>query len=200
MECLTSRQQEVLDFIDREVHTRGCPPTLRELAGHFGWKSDNSARQHLRLLAKKGALSTEGGLSRNIRLTPTHPEPRYVPILGQVAAGLPIEAIENREGEVSVDPDMFPEEDLFALKVKGDSMIGIGVHEGDTALIRKQDHAGHGEVVVAMLNGEATIKRFINRGRGHLLQAENEYYDDIPVRPDDDFAILGILTGIVRRY
>ncbi|MHC4884262.1 MAG: transcriptional repressor LexA [Planctomycetota bacterium] len=200
MDDLTQRQREVLAYIESEIHERGCAPTLREIAGHFGWRSDNSARQHLKLLQQKGVIEFDGHRSRNIRIPSAAPKTRPIPLIGRVAAGMPIEAIENREGNLGLDPNLFPEEDLFALRVRGDSMVEVGIHDGDMALVQRSVSARSGELVVALLNGEATLKRYLIEGSTPLLRAENREYGDIPIAPTDDFSIVGSVVGIVRRY
>ncbi len=198
MQELTPRQQEVVAYIAEEIQTQGRPPTLREMAAHFGWQSDNAARQHLRLLEKKGALELNAHRSRGIRLL--HAPGGGVPLVGKVSAGQPLEAIENVEGHIHLDPELFPEEDVFALRVRGDSMIQQGIHDGDIAIIRKQETAVHNEIVIALLNGEATLKRYRQYGRQALLHAENPAYKDIRIKKTDAFEILGVAIGILRRF
>ncbi len=201
MSDLTQRQREVLAYLTDAVRQDGRPPTLRELAAHFGWHSDNSARQHLRLLRQKGVIEYDEGVSRGIRLSRRGraAELRQVPLVGRVAAGLPIEAIENLEGSIGVDPRLFPEAEIFALRVKGDSMTGIGIHDGDLAIVRKAAEARDQEVIVARLNGEATLKRLRRKNQAFWLQAENPAYGDIHVDRADSFEIVGIVVGIMRR-
>jgi repressor LexA len=198
---LTQRQQEVLAYLTDAIRRGGRPPTLREMAAHFGWRSDNSARQHLRLLRQKGVIEYDEGVSRGIRLgpTPDAAELRDVPLVGKVAAGVPLEAIENIEGNVGIDPSMFPETDVFALRVNGDSMLEAGIHDGDIALIRKTGEAADGDIVIALLNGEATLKRYLRTTGTVILRAENDAYRDIQVSPRDEFQIVGLAIGIIRR-
>lgn len=201
MNDLTTRQQQVLEFIETCLEKDGRPPTLREVAGHFGWRSDNAARQHLEALETKGAIVIDRGQARGIRLVERHrPKPmREVPLVGRVPAGVPIEAIEEVERQVGLDPQMFPESDVFALTVRGDSMTGIGIHDGDTAVVRKVERAEHGDIVVAMIDGDATLKRYQLR-QGHIvLHPENPAYRDIVVDDPEMFRMVGQVIGIIRR-
>jgi repressor LexA len=124
---------------------------------------------------------------------------RDLPLVGQVPAGTPTEAIENAEDAVGVDPEQFPDENLFALKVKGDSMQGAGIFEGDTVIVRQQADARTGQIVVTLIDGEATVKRFVRKGRKVLLHPENDAYEDIVIRPDQDASICGVVVGVVRK-
>lgn len=201
METLTERQQQVLAYLTDTIRQTGRPPTLREMTAHFGWRSDNSARQHLRLLRQKGAIEYDEGIARGIRLSPQLEavQLREVALVGRVAAGLPIEAIENIEGSVGIDADLFPEAEVFALRVSGDSMVDVGIRDGDIALIRKSEEATDGDIVIALLNGEATLKRYIRKGPNALLRAENKQFADLAVTPEDDFRVVGLAIGIMRR-
>jgi repressor LexA len=201
MDDLTKRQNEVLAFIRETIRENDRPPTLHELMARFSWRSDNAARQHLRLLERKGALTLDPNRPRGIRL-PEASRPaglREVLLLGRVAAGKPLEALENIEGRVGIDPAIFPEEEVFALKVNGDSMTGAGIRGGDIALIRKQGEARDNDIVIALLNGEATLKRYRTRRETITLCAENPAYPDIAVTPADDFSVVGVAIGIIRR-
>ena len=202
--ALTTLQQRVLDCIAKTMREDGRPPTLKELCRRFRWKSDNSARQHLRLLSQKGALLRDGRLARGIRIpgldvarTPL----REVPLVGRVAAGAPIEAIQNLDGMLGVDPALFPEERIFALKVKGDSMIDAGIHEGDIALVQSDAAPAEGAIVVAILDGEATVKEYRRQGADVVLHPANAALPDlvIPAARTADLQIAGVVIGILRR-
>jgi repressor LexA len=201
MKGLTQRQQQVLDFIRSEIDTVGRPPTQHEIKDHFGWASTNAVRTHLRLLEDKGELTYDKHQARGIRLKsePRGREVRDLPLVGQVPAGTPTEAIENAEDAVGVDPEQFPDDNLFALKVKGDSMQGAGIFEGDTVIVRQQADARTGQIVVTLIDGEATVKRFVRKGRKVLLHPENDAYEDIVIRPDQDASICGVVAGVVRK-
>jgi len=201
MQELTARQQQVLDHIRLCLQQSGSPPTIRELAAHFGWRSDNSARQHLRLLAQKGCIDLDPLRARGIRLGSAL-QPlwlREVPLIGKVAAGRPLEAIENQEGVIGIDPRMFPETETFSLRIQGDSMVAVGIRDGDIAIVHKTPMADAGDIVVAMVNDEATVKRYLRDGDAIRLHAENPDYEDVVVQREDAFAILGVVVGIVRR-
>ncbi|MFN2352166.1 MAG: transcriptional repressor LexA, partial [Kiritimatiellia bacterium] len=170
MKPLTQRQRMVLDFIRTELEHQGRPPTLHEIKNRFGWSSTNAVRGHLKLLRAKGALTCDRYRARGIRLPPIPSAPtlRAVPLLGQVPAGMPLEAVEHHTDTINIDPAMFPGEDLFALRVRGDSMTDAGILEGDTLIVRRQPAADPGAIVVATINGEATVKRLLRRN-GHWL-------------------------------
>ncbi len=198
---LTERQQEVLDFLTDTMARGGRPPTLREIAAHFGWASDNAARQHLRLLRQKGVIAYDEGVARGIRLAPGRAgaDLREVSLVGRVAAGVPLEAIENIEGTLGVDPRLFPEQDVFALRVRGESMQDAGIRDGDIALIRKQQEAREGDIVIALVNDEATLKRYARQGETVVLRAENPVYPDLEVTGRDSLELIGVVIGIMRR-
>lgn len=199
----TPIQRRVLEYIRETVRHQGRAPTHEEISRHFGWKSTNSARTHIRLLIKKGLLEKDGGLARGVRLPsgpPTSRPVREVPVLGRVAAGLPIEAVENPDGAVGVDAELFPDEALFALRVKGASMINAGIHEGDIALVRQVEEAEEGDIVVALVDGEATVKRFYRKPGGVVLRAENPLFPDRFISRGQEFSLAGVVVGLVRRF
>lgn len=200
----TSRQLEILDFIRSVSQTGRRPPTIDEIRRHLKFQSTFSVRTHLRALEKKGILQIARNSHRGISIPDgdkaVRCESRRVPLLGNAAAGNPIEAIEVADEHVGVDPGMFPENDLFAIRVRGDSMVDAGINDHDVALIRPGSEAADGALVLAMLNGEVTVKR-LRIGRGEpYLHPENSKYPDIHVRDGDDFSIIGTVAGIVRKY
>ena len=198
----THGQQRVLDFIAARVQERGWPPTYREMASHFGWKSEAAARQHVRYLIQKGCLEKEPGTARGLSLTATAARRdglRGVPLLGSVPAGQPLDAVEDLEGSIGIDPTLFPEAGVFALRVRGASMIGAGIFDGDLALVRQTPDAKDGDLVVARMDGEATLKRFFLKNGRVVLHAENPDFRDIVVDPDVDFSLAGVVIGVVRR-
>lgn len=201
---LTVRQREVLDFIEERMRIDGMPPTRAEIVEYFGFASPNAAQCHLRALAARGAIELRPGTARGIFPTsPRHnrPQPqvtRTLPVIGRVAAGSPILAVENREDDIAVDTSrMHPRPD-YGLRVHGDSMTGVGILEGDLLLVHKSPEAAHGQIVVARINDEVTVKRLRRRGRGIYLDAENARYRPIHVTADDDFAIEGLGVGVIR--
>ena len=194
---LNERAREILAFIQRFRRERGSAPTIREIGEHFRISSTNGVRYYLNLLEKSGHIRRNPKISRGIG-TIASQAPSGIPVLGRVAAGQPILAEENMSGALDMD-DMFGEtSSLFALQVRGDSMIDAGILEGDYVIVRKQDEARAGEIVVALLEDEATVKYFQPR-RGHVeLVAANEKYAPIVVGKEDAFRILGTVRGVVR--
>ena len=209
MERLTRKQAAVLATIRAILEEEGVPPTLRELAARLGLDV-KSVAQHLDRLERKGYLERKAGLkSRAIALThQSGKNPRSaadlvsIPLLGRVAAGLPVLAEENYEDEIHLDRDMLPGSGpLFALTVTGDSMIEKGIHDGDMVFVRKQATARAGQVVVALIDGEATVKTYRPSARAITFEAANPAYPNIVV-PKGDFRatdLLGIVTGVFRR-
>ena len=204
---LTPRQQEIYEFIRAEITNHGYPPTYREIGEHFGIRSTNGVKRTLDALRKKGYLERKPMISRGLELREAlsplgHPDSfKEIPIIGRVAAGNPIIAEENFEGNINVDGIMFRGEGHFALRVKGDSMKNIGIHDGDIVIARQQATAEKGEIVVAIVGEEATVKRYMPQNGEILLVPENEDYDPIVVsRNDADFRIAGRITGLVRKY
>lgn len=201
---LTRRQQEILDFIEHSMRIDGMPPTRAEIVEHFGFASPNAAQCHLRALASRGAIELRPGTARGIVPTQrgkTVPDARQaltMPVIGRVAAGSPLLAVENREDEVQVDPALFRPRPDYALRVSGNSMIGAGIHDGDLLLVHRTPEARSGQIVVARINDEVTVKRLRRRGRGIRLQAESPGYEDIQVSKADDFAIEGLGVGVIR--
>lgn len=190
------RTREILAFIQRFSREHGYPPTIREIGQAAGISSTNGVRYHLNLLEKGGHLKRSGKISRGIesaRATATG-----IPILGRVAAGQPILAEESLEGTLEMD-DLFGDPNgLFALRVRGDSMIDAGIHEGDYVVVRQQERAAAGEIIVALLEDEATVKYYQPRGERVELVAANAKYAPIPVEAGSGFRILGVVRGVLR--
>ena len=204
---LTPEQERVLAFIKKSRDKTGAPPTVREIAEALGYKSPNNARQHLRLIEQKGFLRLFQGKARGIEIVSQAAddlEPDLdsigVPIIGSVAAGAPITAIENIEGYLTLDRTMFRGDDLFALRIRGDSMTGIGVLNGDIVVVKKKQTAENGEVVVVIIDGDATLKRFIRQNGKVFLHAENPAYNDIELQSVSSIQIAGKLVGVIRKY
>jgi repressor LexA len=195
---LNERARQILAFIRRFSREHGYPPTIREIGEEFGITSTNGVRYYQNLLEKAGHLKRTGKISRGIVLAEPESRPHGIPILGRVAAGSPILAEENFEG--TIEPgDLFGDPDgLFALRVRGDSMIDAGILEGDYVIVRGQDRAGAGEIVVALLEDEATVKYYQPRRGAIELVAANAKYAPIPVGPDSRFRILGVVRGVIR--
>ena len=191
---LTSRQQKLLHFITDHTRSKGHPPTVREIGRAFGFRSTGTVRDHLRALETKGFVQKRAGKSRGLSV----PEwMRTLPVLGRVPAGAPLLTEENVEGTVDLSRE-FGGENVFALKVHGDSMVDAGICEGDLVVVRTQDHAESGQIVVALVDGEATVKKFVARGAKQWLQPANSRYEPIPV--EDDTRIAGRVIGVIRSY
>ena len=199
---LTDRQRQVLDFISDSIRKRGFPPTLREIGSHFGIRSTNGVNDHLRALEKKGFLHREDLKSRALRPLFTEDEFVEVPVLGRVAAGVPMLAVQNYEDTVKVDRFFIGQNrEVFALRVKGDSMIEAGIFDGDYVFIRKQLQASSGEIVVAMIGDEATVKRYYPEGDTIRFQPANAAMSPIIVRKRDfrSVNLLGVVIGVYRK-
>ena len=222
-EPLTERQEKILSFIKKSIQDQGYPPTIREIGEHFGIRSTNGVNDHLKALERKGyllrgelksrALSViEGGRSQAGRF------PRLarrelsavgdgdvveVPVVGKVAAGEPILAQENITDHVRIDSVLLGDggRKVFALRVSGDSMIGDGIFDGDYIFVRKQLHAGAGEIVVAMIEDEATVKRFYPEGDRVRFQPSNPRLKPIYVSREDfrETQIIGVVVGVYRK-
>jgi repressor LexA len=199
---LTDRQREVLDFITDSIRKRGYPPTLREIGSHFGIRSTNGVNDHLRALEKKGFLHREDLKSRALRPLVSEDDYVDIPVLGKVAAGQPMLAVQNYEDTVKVDRFFIGQSrEVFALRVKGDSMIEDGIFDGDYVFIRKQLQASPGEIVVAMIGDEATVKRYYPEGDSIRFQPANAAMAPIVVRRRDfrSVNLLGVVIGVYRK-
>ena len=198
MEKLTSRQQQVLDLVRRHIDQTGYPPTRADIARELGFKSANAAEEHLKALARKGAIEMIAGASRGIRL----PESAGIPIVGRVAAGNPVLAEQNIEDYCDLPPTFFkPRADYF-LVVQGDSMIDVGILDGDLLAVHNTAVANNGDIVVARIEDEVTVKRLHRTAQKHLLELLPENPDYKPIKVDlreQAFAIEGISVGVLRR-
>lgn len=199
---LTDRQREILGYIEGEIVDRGHSPTIREIGRKFGISSTNGVRTHLAALVKKGYLKKQDYISRGLELTRTMASRiGRVPLVGSVPAGQPIDAEENVEGEIALDLSFVPKGETFSLTVTGDSMMRAGILDGDVVIVRKQAVANSGEIVVAIIDGEATVKRYIPEGGRIRLQPENDDFEPIIVdKKAGDFRIAGRVVGLLRRF
>ncbi len=198
MKDITSRQKKVLDFITAHLERHGYPPTLREIGGHLGVSGTLGVMKHLGALERKGFLRKTSGSSRGIALA-GHASSVSLPVIGTVPAGPLTEAIEDIEGHFSIDHSQVRGDGSFFLRVRGDSMIGASIRDGDLALVRPQATAENGDIVVAMVEGEATLKRFFRERKRVRLQPENPAMEPIIVREGKkDVAIVGKVMGIYR--
>ncbi len=202
MRPLTARQEEVLQLIKNTMLDTGMPPTRAEIARELGFKSANAAEEHLKALARKGVIEILPGTSRGIRLTiplEDQLEDLGLPLIGQVAAGEPILAQEHIEGHYQVDPSLFKPSADFLLRVNGMSMKDIGILDGDLLAVHRTTDVHNGQVVVARVDEDVTVKRLEKKGRQVLLHAEND--DFAPIKVDlasQPFNIEGIAVGVIR--
>jgi repressor LexA len=197
---LTQKQRAVLEFIQDQIVTRGHPPTVREIGKQFRISSTNGVRTHLTALIKKGYLKKERLISRGLELTQAIANAGRIPLVGSVPAGHPIDAIENIEGEIALDTSFLPRGDTFTLRVVGDSMKDDGIFDGDLVIVRKQQVAQRGDIVVAIISGEATVKRYFPSGKTIRLQPANDDFEPIMVsRRSGDFRIAGKVLGLLRK-
>jgi repressor LexA len=198
MEKLTQRQQQVLDMVRQYIDETGYPPTRADIARELGFKSANAAEEHLKALARKGAIEIIPGASRGIRL----PHSAGIPIVGRVAAGNPMLAEENIEDYCDLSPSFFkPPADYF-LQVRGDSMIEVGIFDGDLLAVHSTSVANNGDIVVARIDDEVTVKRLHKTRQKHLVELlpENSDYEPIVVDlREQQFVIEGLSVGVLRR-
>lgn len=198
MEKLTQRQQQVLDIVRQHIDDTGYPPTRADIARELGFKSANAAEEHLKALARKGAIEIIPGASRGIRL----PDSGGIPIVGRVAAGSPVLAQEHIEDHCDLPPSFFkPAADYF-LRVQGDSMIDVGIFDGDLLAVHSTAVANNGDIVVARIDDEVTVKRLHQTRDRHRLELLAENQDYAPIEVDlreQEFAIEGLSVGVLRR-
>jgi repressor LexA len=197
MQELTARQAQVLDLIRRHISDTGYPPTRADIANELGFKSPNAAEEHLKALARKGAIEIIPGTSRGIRL----PEPPGLPIVGRVAAGSPVLAEEHIEDVCDISPEFFRPAADYLLRVRGDSMINVGIMDGDLLAVHRTTDVSNGQIVVARIEDEVTVKR-LQRGRGKTITLLPENDDFEPIEVDlsqQQFAIEGLCVGVIRR-
>ena len=204
MDALTDRQSEILKLIRELTEVSGFPPTRAEIAERMGFRSVNAAEQHLRALEKKGAIEISSGASRGIRVREGRPASRVgrlleLPVIGRVAAGSPILAQEHVQERYQVDPNLFTPRADYLLRVRGMSMRDAGILEGDLLAVHRTQEARTGQVVVARLADEVTVKRL--RRRGHAVQLLPENPDFEPIEVDlrsEQFVIEGVAVGVIR--
>ena len=212
--ALTARQQEILQLIQEAIANTGAPPTRAEIARQLGFKSANAAEEHLQALARKGAIELVSGTSRGIRLKKTSTslsslkqavlpidslQQMLLPLIGRVAAGSPILAQENLQQSYAVAPELFDQKPDYLLKVKGMSMRDVGILDGDLLAVRATKEARNGQIVVARLGEEVTVKRFQRNQHLIELHAENPDFSTIVVQPGEPFEIEGLAVGLIRK-
>ena len=196
---LTARQQEILDLIKQHIEETGYPPTRAEIAAELGFKSPNAAEEHLRALARKGVIEMISGTSRGIRLVEELPP--GLPLIGRVAAGEPILAVENIEDYLEVAANMFYPQADYLLRVQGMSMKNVGIIDGDLLAVHKAETAENGQIIVARIEDEVTVKRLKKTRKRHeiMLLPENDDLEPILVDlREQDFSIEGLGVGVIR--
>ena len=198
VDALTPIQGKVLDALRQRAERGEPPPTYRELCAEFGWRSTGTVRDHLQALARKGFIETTGK-HRNLRLRNELPPIAFVPLLGRVVAGVPVISDENVEGRIPVPAAWAGRGRLFALRVAGDSMRDVGILEGDQIVVRQGSAANDGDIVVATLDGETTVKCLRLWQNQATLVAENPMYPPIEVRVEDA-VVQGVVIGLMRLY
>jgi repressor LexA len=217
---LTARQEQILNLIRNAIENTGFPPTRAEIASELGFRSENAAEEHLQALARKGAIEISPGTSRGIRLRDMNtergmgrlagaqmalPHPSLMqlslPLVGRVAAGSPIHAQEHIEATYHVDSSLFSAKPDYLLKVRGMSMRDAGIFDGDLLAVKKADHAKNGQIIVARLGDEVTVKRYKKTGSLIELLPENPDFEPIRVEAQrDDFALEGLAVGLMRAW
>jgi repressor LexA len=202
MHNLTPRQQEIYEYLASHLEDHGYPPTLREICSEFGMKSTRAASDHLLALERKGYIARTRDRSRGIELMGPRPTAagQSVPLVGRIAAGEPILAQENISDRITLDQTLLKGEGNFLLEVQGESMIEAHICPGDQILVRPQETAANGDIVVAMIEDEATVKRFEKKGDRLRLLPENAKMDPIVIRDPRELKIVGIVVGLIRRY
>ncbi len=200
MKNLTARQSEVLAYIREYIIESGMPPTRADIAKALGFRSANAAEDHLKALARKGAIELIPGTSRGIRL-PAEAANDGLAVIGRVAAGSPVLAVENVEKRINLDPNLFHPAPDYLLRVQGDSMINIGIHDGDLVAVNKTPIANQGDIVVVRINEDVTLKRWNRIGPDHIqLIAENDDYDPIELHSGDvEVNVEGRAVGVIRQ-
>lgn len=199
---ITSKQQEILDYIKSQILAKGYPPAVREICEAVNLKSTSSVHSHLETLEKNGYIRRDPTKPRAIEIIDdefnvSRREMVSVPVVGTVAAGQPLLAVENIQEYFPIPADYMPNAETFMLRVKGDSMINVGIYEGDTILVQSSSVASNGEIVVALVDDSATVKRFFKEN-GHIrLQPENDYMEPIIV---ENCTVLGRVIGLYRFY
>ena len=198
MKALTARQQQVYDLVRDHISQTGMPPTRAEIASQLGFRSPNAAEEHLKALARKGVIEIVSGASRGIRLL-LEEEPEGLPLIGRVAAGEPLLAQEHIESHYQVDPMLFKPSADFLLRVNGMSMKDIGIMDGDLLAVHKTQDVHNGQVIVARIEDEVTVKRFKKVGSKIELHAENPEFSPIIVDlREQSFTVEGLAVGGIR--
>ena len=199
---ISNKQREILEYLKSQIINKGYPPAVREICEAVNLKSTSSVHSHLETLEKNGYIRRDPSKPRAIEIIDeefnlTRRELVNVPIVGSISAGQPILAVENIESYFPIPSEYMPNEETFMLKVKGDSMINAGIHNGDLILVQKQSHARNGDFVVALIGDEVTVKTFYKENGYYRLQPENDSMEPIIVT---ELNILGKVIGLFRKY
>lgn len=207
---MTPRQEEILKFIHDFIESNGFPPSYREIGTHFNITSTFGVKRHLDALIKKGFINIDSKSNRSISLTETsqlkfNPKKENnsveIPILGRVAAGYPILSEQNIEGTLFIDSSLIKRgNNYFGLKVRGESMIEDGIFEGDTVIVKSQNHANNNEIVIAMVDKDTTVKKYRRSKSKIELIPANKDFETITITPTNEFSILGKVVGVYRTY
>lgn len=197
MGVLTPKQRKILDFIENFITHEGCPPSQQEIATAFGFRSLGTVQNYLVRLERKGFLAKEWNARRGMRVLGHKGNGFELPLVGTVAAGKPIEAVETPD-TIEVPSSMLGQGKNFVLRVQGDSMVGDGILDGDFVVVRKQANAESGQTVVALIKGEATVKRFYRKGNRIELHPANPAMTPILVEDEESFRIEGVVVGVIR--
>ena len=197
---ISAKQQQILDYIKSQILNKGYPPSVRDICSAVELKSTSSVHSHLEKLEKNGYIKRDPAKSRTIEIVDddfneVRREMSYVPEIGSVAAGAPLLAVENTEGYFPIPTEYLPNSKTFILKVQGDSMIDVGIYEGDRIIVEQCNTASNGEIIVALVDDSATVKRFFKEDNHIRLQPENQFMDPIIV---EDCRILGKVIGLFR--
>lgn len=201
MKKITARQKQVLDFISDFISKNSYAPSIREIQSYFGLKSTKGVKDHIDRLVQKGYLRRSDGTARALIVTghSTALPVRNVPVVGRVAAGIPLLAEQNIQEYIPVSRKTARSDDMFYLRVRGDSMIGAGILEGDLVLVRPQPFVEQGEIAVVLIDNEATVKRFYMRNNRIELLPENPEYDPIICLGNEEVSIIGKVTAVFRQ-
>lgn len=197
MGVLTPKQRKILDFIENFITHEGCPPSQQEIAKAFGFRSLGTVQNYLVRLEREGFLAKEWNARRGMRVLRPKGNGFELPLAGTVAAGKPIEAIETPD-TIEVPSSMLGQGKNFVLRVQGDSMVGDGILDGDFMVVRKQERAESGQTVVALIKGEATVKRFYRKGTRIELHPANPAMTPILVENEESFRVEGVVVGVIR--
>ena len=195
-----NRLTEIYNYIKCFIDDNGFPPSVREIGAKFAIKSTSTVHYYLEKLREQGLISQDGNKKRAFTVTQTRSHSTYVPLVGNVSAGTGILAVENIEGEFPLPQDMFMGKDLFMLRVEGDSMIEAGISDGDFVIVHSQSFADTNEIVVALWQDKATVKRLRSTTPNLVLHPENSEMEDIVITPDENPSIIGKVVGCIKRF